>query len=105
MAIGDLTGDRRLDLAVPIVNSRNSWTSLSLLINRPGLCNVQNVLGMTLTAAKSTLARINCRAGTVRRAFSKWAKRGRVIFQKPTFGAVLRKGGKVNLVVSRGRRR
>jgi hypothetical protein len=104
IAIGDLNGDRRLDLAVPIVNSRNSYAYLSLLINRPGLCNVQNVLGMTLTTAKRALARINCRAGTVRRSYSNRAKRGRVIFQKPSFGAVLRKDGKVELVVSRGRK-
>lgn len=67
-AIGALNGDRRLDLAVPVVFSRNGYSSLSLLINTPGLCNVQNVLGMRLLAAKRTLARINCRVGKVRYA-------------------------------------
>jgi hypothetical protein len=104
IAIGDLTGDRRLDLAVPMVNGRNSYAYLSLLINRPGLCNVQNVLGMTVTAAKHSLARINCRIGTVRRAYSRRTQTGRVTLQKPTFGAVLPRGGRVNLVVGRGRR-
>jgi beta-lactam-binding protein with PASTA domain len=33
------------------------------------------------------------------------ATEGRVISQKPTFGGVLTKGAKVNLVVSKGRRR
>jgi hypothetical protein len=105
IAIGDLNGDRRLDLAVPIVYSRNGATDLSLLINSPGRCNVQNVLGMTLPAAKHTLSRINCRVGKVGHAYSKSIKRGRVISEKPGFGAVLRKGGKVDLVVSRGRKR
>jgi hypothetical protein len=105
IAIGDLNGDRRLDLAVPIIYSRNGATDLSLLINTPGLCNVQSVRGMTLSAAKDTLARINCRVGKVSRAYSRSIKRGRVISQKPGFGAVLPKGTKVNLVVSRGRKR
>jgi hypothetical protein len=105
LAIGDLNSDRRLDLAVPLIYGRNGASSLSLLINSPGHCNVQNVLGMTLPAAKHTLSRINCRVGKVSRAYSRSIKRGRVISQKPGFGAVLPKGTKVNLVVSRGRER
>ena len=50
------------------------------------------------------LARVNCRVGRVRHTYSKTGKRGRVISQKPRFGAVLPAGGKVNLVVSRGRK-
>jgi beta-lactam-binding protein with PASTA domain len=59
---------------------------------------------MTLPAAKRALARINCRVGKVRYAYSKGVKRGLVISQRPSFGAVLSRGGKVNLVVSRGRK-
>jgi FG-GAP-like repeat/PASTA domain len=105
MTLGDVNGDRRPDLAVPVGYSRNGSTYLSLLINTPGLCNVQNVVGMTLSAAKRTLARISCRVGKVRHAYSKGMKRGRVISTKPWFGAVRPKGTKVNLVVSKGRRR
>lgn len=104
IAIGDLNGDHGLDLAVPMIDSRNGWSSLSLLINTPGLCNVQNVVGMTLALAKRTLARISCRVGKVSHAYSKGMKRGRVISTKPWFGAVLPKGGKVSLVISRGRK-
>ena len=50
------------------------------------------------------IARANCRVGKIRRAYSKTVRKGRVISQKPGFGAVLPGGGKVDLVVSRGRR-
>jgi FG-GAP-like repeat/PASTA domain len=98
LASADLNGDEKPDL----VTTGNR--SLHVLINTPGLCNVQDVVGMTPAAAKRELARVNCRAGRVSRAYSKRVKKGRVISQKPRFGAVLRGGGKVNLVVSRGRR-
>ncbi len=75
-----------------------------MLLNTPGLCTVQNVKGKTLLAAKRTIARANCRVGKIRRAYSDF-KRGRVISQKPRPGTVLPGGGKVNLVVSRGRKR
>ena len=75
-----------------------------MLLNTPGLCTVQDVTGQTVSAAKRTLARANCRVGKIRRAYSKSVKRGRVISQKPKPGTVLPGGGKVNLVVSRGRR-
>jgi hypothetical protein len=67
------------------------------------VCTVPHVRGKTLPAAKRTIARANCRVGKVRRAYSKTVKRGRVLSAKPRPGTVLY-GGKVNLVVSRGRR-
>jgi FG-GAP-like repeat/PASTA domain len=105
ITIGYLNGDSRPDLAVPIIDSRNGSSDLSLLYNTPGLCNVENAVGLTVPGAKRTIARINCRVGKVRYAFSKTVKRGRVISQKPLFGAVRPKGAKVTLVVSRGRRK
>jgi hypothetical protein len=102
VAIGDLNADGRPDLATP-----NYYQfKVSVLINTPGLCAVQGVKGQTVPAAKRTLARANCRVGKIRRArfFSKTA-RGRVISEKPKPGTVLPNSGKVNLVVSRGRRR
>jgi hypothetical protein len=100
VAIGDLNGDGKPDLV-----AANLVDTVSVLLNTPGLCTVQDVFRQTLPAAKRTIARANCRVGKIRRAYSQTAKRGRVISQRPKFGVVLPAGGKVNLVISRGRRR
>jgi hypothetical protein len=104
-AIADFDRDGKLDLAVANVRYRRNDidSDLAVLLNRPGLCNVQWVRGLTLRAAKRKVARGNCRVGKVSSAFSK-VKAGRVISTKPGFGAVRPGGVKVNLVVSRGRR-
>jgi hypothetical protein len=94
----DLNGDGKPDLVT------TGEHSVRVLINTPGLCNVQYVVGLTLAAAKARLARVNCRVGKIRRVRSK-VKASRVISQKPKFGAALHGGGRVNLVISRGRRR
>jgi hypothetical protein len=99
VGIGDLTGDGKADLA-----AANAYANtVSVLTNTPGLCAVQDVRGMTLPVAKRTITRANCSVGTIRRSHSKTVKRGRVISEKPAAGTVLRRGGRVNLVVSRGR--
>jgi hypothetical protein len=101
VAIGDLNGDDKPDLAT--ANSDDE--TVSVLLNTPGLCTVQDVKAKTLPTAKRTIVRGNCRVGKIRRAYSTRVKRGRVISQKPKPGRVLPKRGKVNLVVSRGRKR
>jgi beta-lactam-binding protein with PASTA domain len=60
---------------------------------------------MTLRAAKRAIARADCRVGGIRRAYSTYVKRGRVLSQKPGSGRLLPIGGKVSFVVSRGRKR
>jgi FG-GAP-like repeat/FG-GAP repeat len=101
VAIGDLNGDSKPDLAT----ANSGADSVSVLVNRPGLCTVQRVTGQRVFAAKRMIARANCRVGKIRRAYARFVKRRRVISQKPKFGAVLPGGSRVNLVVSRGRRR
>ena len=146
LAIGDLNGDGKPDLAtangdankVSVLDNRGDggfeakldyqagrgpWSGLdrrperrrkagpgtanfgantvSVLISRPGLCNVQNVMRKPLPAAGKRSAR-QLHRRRIRRAYSKIVKPGRVIAQKPRFGAVLPKGGKVKLVVSGG---
>jgi len=95
----DLNGDDKPDA----VTANTNYT-VSVLLNMPGLCNVQDIRDMTVRAAKRKLARVNCRVGKVARVYSVGWKKGRVISQKPKIGAVLPGGGKVNLVISRGRR-
>ena len=97
IAIADLNGDRRPDL----VNAYGD--SLFVLINKPGVCNVQRVTGMVLAAAKRELARVNCRVGKVI-SYSTRVRRGGVISQRPRFGAVLRGGGRSTSSSAAGRR-
>jgi hypothetical protein len=104
VAVDDLNGDGKPDLVFTDLDSRNGASFVSVLLNRPGLCTVQYVEGMTLSAAKRTIARANCRVGKVRRAYSRTVKRGRVISEKPVALTVLPNRSKVNLVVSRGRK-
>jgi hypothetical protein len=98
VAIGELNGDGKPDLAVA------DETGVQVLLNATGLCAVPNLKGKTLPGAKRAIARAGCRVGKIRRAYSKIVKRDRVISQKPRFGTVLPKGGKVNLLISRGRK-
>jgi FG-GAP repeat len=103
VAIGDLNGDGKRDLATANFGEGETDT-MPVLLNRPGLCSVQDVTGTTLQTAKRAPAHANCRVGRVRRTYSKAVKRSREISQKSNVGAVLQGGGKVNLVVSRGRK-
>jgi FG-GAP-like repeat/PASTA domain len=96
LAIDDLNGDRRRDLVVA------TSPTVSVLLNKPGLCNVQKLNRLTLKAAKQTLARVNCRVGKVSFDYSRTIK-GLVIRQKPKLGAVLPRGSRVDVVISRGR--
>jgi hypothetical protein len=95
LAIGDLNGDRRRDLVVM------NYSTASVLLNRPGLCNVQKLNRLTLKAAKQTLARVNCRVGRISFDYSRTTK-GLLIRQKPKLGAVLPRGSRVDVVISRG---
>jgi beta-lactam-binding protein with PASTA domain len=65
---------------------------------------VQNVRQKQLPIARRTIAHANCRVGRIQRVYSSFVRPGRVISQKPRFGVMLRGGGKVDLVISRGRR-
>jgi FG-GAP-like repeat/PASTA domain len=105
VAAADFNVDGRPDLAGSWVNDRNGAWTVTAHPNAPGLCDVQNVLGRSLAAAKQLLQRASCAVGSVRRAYSTRVRRGRVIRQSPRFpGSVLAGGGKVALVLSLGRR-
>src|SRR3954453_2199782 len=68
-------------------------------------CKVPNVKGVSLAAAKRELKAGDCTLGKTRAAFSPKVKTGRVISQSPRPGKTLKSGAKVNLVVSRGKKR
>jgi hypothetical protein len=97
IAAADLNADRRADIA-----AADSDGFVFVLLNRPGLCDVQPVSGLKLADAKRKLARAHCRVGRVSFVHSKTAT-GLVLQQRPRFGAVLRSGARVNLVISAGR--
>ena len=68
-------------------------------------CKVPNVVGKSLAAAKRTLKRMHCSTGKVSNAYSNKDKKGTVSSQSRRPGKVLARNTKVDLVVSRGRRR
>jgi hypothetical protein len=101
LVIGDLNGDGKLDLATPNIVTN---TVAVLLASSTDACTVPNVRRRTLPAAKRMIARTHCRVGKIRRDYSKTVKRSRVISEYPKPPTVLPNRGKVELVVSRGRR-
>jgi chitinase len=74
-------------------------------ITRPVKCKVPKVVGKGLRNAKSRIKRAHCRTGKVHYANSSKRKKGIVISQSRRPGRVLPANSKVNLVVSRGRKR
>jgi hypothetical protein len=101
IAIGDLNGDTRPDLATVGENTDGVF----VLANTTGLCTVPKVRLRTLKAAKRAISHGLCALGGVRRAYSTVVAKGRVLSVTPRPGTVLPTGGRVALVVSRGRRR
>jgi uncharacterized delta-60 repeat protein len=68
-------------------------------------CVVPNVRGKTLGAARAGLTKALCKVGMVKRTYSARVRKGRVISQRPAPRTRMAELAKVNLVVSRGRRR
>ena len=68
-------------------------------------CVVPNVKRKTLPAARKALVARRCALGKVRRAYSAKVRKGRVVTQSRRPGLRLKRGTKVAVVVSRGRRR
>ena len=71
----------------------------------PAACRVPNVVGKRLAAAKRMIAVRHCRTGKVGYAYSGKRKKGIVVSQSRRPGKVLPTRSKINLVVSRARRR
>ena len=68
-------------------------------------CVVPNVRGRSLARAKAQIRKAGCITGSIRRAFSSSVRSGRVMAQSPRAGSRVRRGAKVNLVLSKGKKR
>jgi PASTA domain len=70
----------------------------------PVRCVVPRVVGQTLASARREIVSRNCGVGRVSRSYSR-TRKGRIAAQSPRAGARRAEGARVNLLVSRGRRR
>jgi hypothetical protein len=70
----------------------------------PVKCVVPNLVGKHVERALDMILLRNCDVGRLRRTFSR-TRRSLVVGQSPRSGLRLREGAKVNLLVSKGRRR
>ena len=125
-ACGNLAGERlsfvelrathlgkRLRVVVTATNPDGSRSAVSeaspvvvaRTITRDARCVVPNVRGRSLKHAKAAIRRSRCTTGRVRKVHSRSVRSGRVISQTPRAGARLAHGAKVNLVISKGRKR
>lgn len=75
------------------------------VIDTKETCKVPNVKGMTVAAATRELTAGDCLKGKVTLAYSKKVKKGRVIKQSQRPGKTLTFRSKVNLVVSKGKKK
>jgi hypothetical protein len=87
-----------------IANPRYTSSVLTQRIAPSVHCLVPAVKNETLAAARHAILAHHCGVGHVRLSYSARVKRGRVISQRPRAGTRLKKGGRVDLVASRGRR-
>jgi hypothetical protein len=83
----------------------NQGSAVTALTIARAPCIVPRVIGQTLARAKQAIKKAHCRAGRIGHAFSRKIRTGHIVSQRPKPKTRLRSGGRVNLVVSRGRRR
>jgi serine/threonine-protein kinase len=69
---------------------------------KTSVCVVPNVVKKTLVAAKTAITAGRCGVGTISYATSPSIAKGKVISQSSQAGMALKKGAKLNLVVSKG---
>jgi PASTA domain len=110
MQLSDSEAGLRIRVVVNATNAAGSASAASdatAVVRRQQTrrCTVPNVKGKTIAAARSAIRARQCSVGRIRRAYSARVKAGRVIGQAPRAGARLRAGAKVNLVLSKGKRR
>jgi hypothetical protein len=97
-------GGHGLACRVTAVNLAGSASAASAAVQVPANCFVPKLKGKTLKSARRALKRAHCRLGKVRKRAAK-GKAGRVLKQTPKAHTTLPNGSKVNLVISRKRKR
>lgn len=110
MQLAGATTGRRIRVVVTATNSVGSASAASdatAVVRAPLVrrCVVPNLRGKALAKAKGAIRSGRCSLGRVRKAFSARVRAGRVISQTPRAGTRLAAGARVNLVVSKGKRR
>jgi hypothetical protein len=103
LAVADLNSDRSPDVLTLSNAVDGGGDDVSVLLNARALCNVQDVFQENLLGARATIARGGCRLGRVTWGHST-VPRGRVMGQRPKFGAVMRRGSAVDVILSLGKR-
>ena len=68
------------------------------------VCVVPKMKGKRLKATKLAITAAHCEVGTIKRAFSRTVKKGRVLSERPGGGKTLPDAAKVALTVSKGKR-
>jgi hypothetical protein len=101
---------RTLRVVVTAANpggSADATSDTTALVRRTAArrCVVPNVKRKTVAGARRAIRRAGCSVGRLQRSYSSSVGSGRVISQSPRPGARRAAGGRVNLVLSRGRRR
>lgn len=100
---GGACSGRALTCTVAMDASKTVTARFSTVVSAPRRCRVPRVVGRTLRIARRVITRAGCRVGRIRRARSR-VRVGRVVRQSPRARALVRRGTRVNLTVSRGRR-
>ena len=89
----------------PAPDVSQSFSIASRTALTPPKCTVPKVVGKQLASAKRTITTRHCRTGKVGHAYSRKHGRSIVLSQSRRPGRVLPAGSRIDLVVSRGRRR
>jgi hypothetical protein len=103
--LADSGSDFRGTFSRRIANARYISSILTQHFAPPVKCLVPNVKNKPLAVAERAILARHCRVGKIHRTYSRSVIKGRVISETPKPRTALPNRGKVNLVVSRGRRR
>ena len=85
--------------AIAMHHNRTTTATFKLMSTT---CVVPKLTGRTLSTAELSIKYNHCSVGRIKHAWSRTTRRGHVISEKPKPGRRLKRGAKVNLVISNG---